>query len=105
MDSLQNKVRNYGTQYVLITNGKKGQIFYDGIKATEGQVQLVEAVDTMGAGDSFFTAFVASIVSSDWNKEEIPSDEICEKPSLMQQSFLADNCLTPGSFGYGKNYE
>ena len=57
---LQEKVYQMGTSYVLATNGTKGQILYDGATYYDGVVELVEAVDTMGAGDSFFTSFVIS---------------------------------------------
>lgn len=52
MERILLKVCSYGTKYVLMTQGSKGQTFYDGNKFHQGVVHMVEPVDTMGAGDS-----------------------------------------------------
>lgn len=56
--SFAKKVQGYGGAHVLMTRGKGGQLLVtkDGL-CHKGQAKLIQAVDTMGAGDSFFAAF------------------------------------------------
>lgn len=100
--ALQEKVHAMGTKYVLATKGTEGQILYDGREYFTGMVELVEAVDTMGAGDSFFTSFVCTLLKEGWTKETTLTKEIIEKAFRTAAKFSADNCLREGAFGYAK---
>lgn len=102
---LQQKVRNYGTELVLITNGTKGQTLFEDVRIHHGMVKLIEPVDTMGAGDSFFTAFVVSLVRSGWKKGTVPSQEAIQSSFAYAAEFSAKTCLSEGSFGFGAYYE
>ena len=53
--------------------------------------KLVEAVDTMGAGDSFIAAFICSILSGNSPKDAAKN----------AADFSAKICLVNGAFGYG----
>ena len=105
MDDLQKKVRAHGTAYVLVTNGKKGQILFDGTTVHEGMVKLITPVDTMGAGDSFFTSFVVALVQNGWRKKALADSGTIRKAFEFAADFSAKTCLTEGSFGFGACYE
>jgi len=53
--------RRYSPEAVVITQGKKGGIFYDGEKIVSYPAFPVEAVDSNGAGDVFHGAFAAAL--------------------------------------------
>ncbi|MDD3173344.1 MAG: PfkB family carbohydrate kinase [Herbinix sp.] len=97
---LQKKVYTLGTKYVLTTKGVEGQTLYDGINFYTGVVKLVEAVDTMGAGDSFFASFVMALLKQGWKKNGVLSEEMIKNAFETAAQFSADNCLTEGAFGY-----
>jgi sugar/nucleoside kinase (ribokinase family) len=101
---LQQKVRSLGTACVLITNGTKGQTFYDGKKVYQGVVKLIPPVDTMGAGDSFFTAFVVSLMRSGWNRDTSADPETVRNAFEYAADFSAKTCLVEGSFGFAAHY-
>jgi fructoselysine 6-kinase len=54
----------------------------------------VEAVDTMGAGDSFITAFLLFYIKN--NDIALSMREAA--------AFAAKSCLVEGSFGFGVTY-
>jgi fructoselysine 6-kinase len=105
INDLQQKVRFLGTTYVLVTNGTKGQTLFDGKTAHKGIVKLITPVDTMGAGDSFFTAFVVSLMQSGWNRGALAADEIIHEAFVFAADFSAKTCLVEGSFGFAYHYE
>ena len=48
-----------GCRFIVATRGEaKGALVYDGHDFTASLLILVEAIDTLGAGDSFATAFL-----------------------------------------------
>ena len=53
-------VHELGTRIVGITRGSKGAIFYDGEKFYHQGIKKVDAVDTMGAGESFIAGFLTA---------------------------------------------
>lgn len=104
-DVLQKKVRAFGTTLVLITNGTKGQILFDGNTVHNGIVKLIKPVDTMGAGDSFFSAFVVSLTQSGWKKGSLPDRGAVREAFEYAADFSAKTCLVDGSFGFAVQYE
>lgn len=98
------KIYEKGTKNVLATMGPEGQMFYDGKNFYKGKAKLIEAVDTMGAGDSFFTAFVVSLLKKGLGKKELSEEEIRES-LIYAADFAANNCLKEGAFGYSANIE
>lgn len=102
--ALREKVIRLGTKLVVITNGTKGQILWDGKKEYPGLVKMVEPVDTMGAGDSFFTAFVIAMAEGGYEKEKPVSEEMVRQAFSKAAEFSAKTCLTEGAFGFGTAY-
>lgn len=97
------KTYKLGSKIVLVTMGEKGALLYDGNKFYSQEPELVEAIDTMGAGDSFITAFLVNYISK--VKENKLDKEKIIKESLNEGAiFSAKTCLIEGSFGYGEKY-
>ena len=95
-----------GTKMVIATRGSEGATLYDGTDFYTQPPHLVEAVDTLGAGDSFAAAFLI-----EWLKvrdQAAESEEVRHK--LIQQSmeraaeFSSKTCLVYGAFGEGKHF-
>ena len=101
---LQKKAASLGAELVLVTNGSKGQKLWDGRRLHEGKVKMVEAVDTMGAGDSFFTAFVVQMMREGYRRGHILSEESIAKAFAFAADFSAQVCLKDGAFGFGTRY-
>lgn len=88
--ALMKKVHGLGTKIVGITRGAKGAIFYDGAKIYRQGIKKVEAVDTMGAGDSFIAGFLTAY------GDGAPMEEALDYAA--QRSALT--CLVRGGFGH-----
>lgn len=98
--SLQKQVASYGPSVIIATRGSKGaQVLIkkpdqadDSFDLYQQPPHLVEATDTMGAGDAFLTCFLV---------QYIEGTRISEALSLAAD-FAASQCLVSGSFGHGK---
>lgn len=97
---LLEKVSKKGVSYCLATMGPDGQMLYDGNEFFKGKAEFIKAVDTMGAGDSFCTAFLVSLLKAGWKKEEKVSESAIHEAFAYAAGFAAKNCLVEGSFGY-----
>ncbi len=104
MQALSDRVRAFGTSYVLITKGTKGQILFGGQNEYKGRVKQICPVDTMGAGDAFFSAFVTELVRRGWRRELALKKEMIEQAFSYAADFSSANCLVEGSFGFAKAY-
>ena len=72
------KLLNEGVKVVCITQGAKGCII-----ATRKGIERfptfdVETIDTLGAGDSFFGAFISQIIKSGKTMDELEMDDLRE---------------------------
>ena len=83
-------VHELGTRIVGITRGSKGAIFYDGEKFYHQGIKKVDAVDTMGAGDSFIAGFLTAY--GDGRSMEAALDYAAERSALT--------CTIRGGFGH-----
>lgn len=107
-EALCRKLHEKGCRVITATRGSKGATVYDGTKFYRQLPHLVVPVDTMGAGDSFATAMLVSLLEElkDAGKND---PDIGEKIALyMEQAldkaaeFSAGNCLVSGAFGEGQ---
>ncbi|MEI6627262.1 MAG: PfkB family carbohydrate kinase [bacterium] len=55
-------IQDFGPKIVVITDGSKGAYAYDGKKYYYIKAQAVKAVDTVGVGDAFASAFTAALI-------------------------------------------
>ena len=94
------RIMAHGVVNVLVTMGSHGQYLINEKGIVHGDVKYVEAVDTMGAGDSFLAAFVSETFKQGWEKGEVLSREKIEQSFDVASSYSRDNCLAGGGFGY-----
>ncbi|MBQ9036028.1 MAG: hypothetical protein IJ115_01005 [Erysipelotrichaceae bacterium] len=94
------RVMSFGCVNVLITMGRSGQYLINENGLVHGEAKYVEAVDTMGAGDSFLAAFVSELHKSGWHKSEVLDREKILKAFDVASSYSRDNCLNGGGFGF-----
>lgn len=100
--ALQSRAISMGAKYVLATRGLDGQDFFDGRHHYRGKAKLCESVDTMGAGDSFYAAFVTTLLKDGWRKGTELSADMIIKALENAARFSAEICGINGSFGYGE---
>ncbi|MCD8020796.1 MAG: PfkB family carbohydrate kinase [Clostridiales bacterium] len=94
-------VQNCGPERGSLTRGPAGCILYDGERFYEQPATSVdEIVDTMGAGDSFLTAFLNSYI--DQMKRGIYKPDAIRIALKAASEFAAYVCTLHGAFGYGK---
>jgi fructoselysine 6-kinase len=91
---LHTHFKNKG-QILIATRGSERAIAYDGTEFCYQDPKYVIAKDTMGAGDSFITAFLLNYLKS--KDISLSMGEAA--------SFAANSCLVEGSFGFGMAYE
>ncbi|KZL90983.1 fructoselysine 6-kinase [Clostridium magnum] len=104
MLNLMLRAVNSGCKMALCTRGSEGAYLFDGIRFYRQEPNLVKAVDTMAAGDSFITCFIVNYLNK--TKEENPDEETAINESLEAAAeFSSKQCLIDGSFGFGKKYE
>lgn len=84
-----------GCRMVVATRGSKGSLIYDGEQFYTQVPKLVDAIDTLGAGDSFATAFLLSMLET---------NDI-QKAMEAGAEFAAKTCMVNGAFGYGTAFE
>ena len=69
--------QNYSPDVVVITQGKKGGLIFDGNKMKKYPAFLVDAVDSNGSGDVFHGAYAFSMVQGyDYEKSAIFSSAV-----------------------------
>jgi len=62
-EKCQTLLSKYGLRYLVLTAGEKYSVIYGQGEVSRLQTPKVEVADTVGAGDSFSGAFVASILA------------------------------------------
>lgn len=101
------RLHEKGCGVVTATRGSKGATVFDGSRFYEQRPHLVEPVDTMGAGDSFATAMLTSLLQAleregrnAWSWESFRANAL---PQALDKAaaFSARNCLVHGAFGCG----
>ena len=91
--------KKYGCDFTVASRGDKGAIFYDGESFIAQEAYLVKPVDTMGAGDSFITAFLFKMLEKD-ALDEANKETIKESMEFAAKR-AAETCGVNGTFGYG----
>ena len=100
-----------GIKNVIATRGSYGALFYDGVRFFSQPPKLVKAIDTLGAGDSFATAFLLSFTESmEREPEKMANDRAFYEVELKKAlaagaEFASKTCMVQGAFGHGKAFE
>ena len=100
------RLHEMGCGTVTATRGSLGALTYDGVRFYAQPPALVDAVDTMGAGDSFASAMLVSVLQALeklpglWSSEMVRAAVL---PNAMARAaeFAAHTCLVHGAFGCG----
>lgn len=105
-----------GCELALATRGSEGAYLFDGQQEYRQPPVMVDATDTMAAGDAFITCFITAYlrqISRSVHRAH-PEDPAGESAALHSRSirealqqaaeFSSRQCLTDGSFGYGITY-
>lgn len=107
IEKICKEIHSKGTGMVIATRGVHGAVLYDGSDFYTQVPNLVKAVDTLGAGDSFATAFLVN-----WIKGLDTQGRTVEKGSKLYiqllrnalkaaAEFSSKTCLVSGAFGEG----
>ncbi len=105
IEALLHHVSGKGVSYVLATMGMHGQLLFDGKHFYEGHVKKVDPIDTMGAGDSFFTSFMVAMMSRGWSRGIRLDGGTLKHCFEYAANFAAQTCLNEGAFGFGTPIE
>lgn len=98
------RLHEKGCGVVVATMGSKGALLYDGKVCLFQPPDLVEAIDTLGAGDSFATGFLLEMLRMEKSSEkqwETDRKGAYLKALKAGAAFAAKSCMTQGAFGYG----
>ena len=99
-----------GCRFIVATRGSKGAVLYDGKEFYFQEPHFVKAIDTLGAGDSFATAFLLNFEESRLKyPEKMVGDSAFYRERLMAAAkagaeFAAKTCLVQGAFGHGTKF-
>ena len=80
--------------------GSRGQLFYNGTDFIRGEICYVDAVDTLGAGDSFLAGLMVALLEGGWKKGIALKEEVILKALDFAAKYSAQNCLLEGGFGF-----
>lgn len=104
------RIHQRGCPYVIASRGSLGSAFSYGDSIVTHPANTVEAIDTLGAGDSFLTAFLleyAGWLMETQNREYSNEERIEAITRAMDAGsrFAAKTCMVHGAFGHGKPFE
>ena len=105
---LISRIHRWGCANVIATRGDEGSIFSDGRELYRCKPQLVESLDTMGAGDAYLTAFLLCLINWKLNHSGTSEQELRKAIEVSMEEgsrFAAKICMIEGAFGYGVVYE
>ena len=101
------KAQAAGVKIVLGTIGEDGSwvLYKDNFYYTKA-IYAENAIDTMGAGDSYFSAFLSSLLETSKDGSLIEESDEKMKERLLTAmnkgaAFSAKVCAMEGAFGYG----
>ena len=87
---------------VVTSMGQRGARVYFRGKTYQQPALLVQAKDTLGAGDSFFAGFIVSYLSGGGRLDAAEGQDVLIKQSLLKAAAFASKiCMIDGAFGCG----
>ena len=89
------RMASLSCKIVVATRGGLGSMIFDGHEFYMQAPHKVEAVDTLGAGDSFATAFLMAILSG----------KSVSEAGEAGAEFASKTCMVNGAFGHGIPFE
>ncbi|WP_010281138.1 fructoselysine 6-kinase [Bacillus timonensis] len=104
VESLLKKVHRYGSSLAIGTMGSRGAMVFDGNSFYKQEPHFVKPVDTLGAGDSFFTAFILHYLEGRKENRYDSQAQLIQSSLEKGAKFAAKICLVDGAFGHGLSY-
>ena len=105
--ALCERLNKKGCSVVVATRGSKDATVYDGQQFYRQPPDYVTPVDTMGAGDSFATAMLVTLLKqmeekniTDWSDPQV-RQRLLPGALKAAAAFSAQTCLVNGAFGMG----
>lgn len=95
-------VCSLGSSMAIGTMGSRGALVFNGTKFFEQKPHYVKPVDTLGAGDSFFTAFIIEYLKG--KQKLVQEDQLISQSLEAGAKFAAQTCLVDGAFGFGMEF-
>ena len=96
----------YGAQMAIGTLGMNGSLVRTQEQCYKAEACRVEALDTLGAGDSWLTAFITSYLDGKNRAQEERSEHLLIPKSMSLASrFAASTCMHYGGVGNGIDFE
>lgn len=102
--TLARSVQRRGPALVLATRGMHGSVLVSGGDVLHGTATPVDALDTMGCGDAFATAFAVHLLRSGWRRDRVPGAVDLREALAVAADLAAKQCLVEGAFGHGKGF-
>lgn len=102
MDLLEKAVQQ-GANIVVATRGPHGAMLFDGHSWFRHSPHAVIAVDTLGAGDAFISAFLVTYVADNAGTSVKP-ESVIGNALEKGAAFAAEICQVQGAFGHGLRY-
>ncbi|WP_257347311.1 fructoselysine 6-kinase [Pseudalkalibacillus decolorationis] len=104
VEKLLKRVHSYGSELAIGTMGSRGSMVYDGQEFYRQEPYFVQPVDTLGAGDSFFTGFILDYLLAKQENTNIPKAVLLKRSLGKGAKFAAKTCLVEGAFGCGISF-
>lgn len=96
-------ISDMGAEMVLLSMGIRGAIAYDGHRIFYQKAGKEQAIDSMGAGDSFLTAFETTYL--ELRKQQTEHNNAMKVALQKAADFATEICMIDGAFGCGVPYE
>lgn len=99
------EVHAKGCQFVMATRAAEGSWFSSGNRGlmVHQEAHMVKAKDSLGAGDSFISAFLLAFIGEKLHTDASGNDTWKEKVGLAMKKgamFAAEICMVEGAFGF-----
>ena len=102
IDDAARMAQRAGCRMVVTSMGQRGARVYFRGKTYQQPALLVQAKDTLGAGDSFFAGFIVSYLSGGGRLDAAEGQDVLIKQSLLKAAAFASKiCMIDGAFGCG----
>ncbi len=100
VDKTIERMHSFGSAMILASMGRRGAKLYCDGKTYHQEAGKEKAIDSLGAGDSFYTAFVINyfkgLKSGSFDKEQLIKESLA-----AASDFATKICMLDGAFGCG----
>ena len=97
------QVNRAGSVLAVATRGSEGALLFDGSNYYRQDAKPVDAIDTLGAGDAFITAFLINLQRKTGFADS-PSERTLRNALEQAAIFAAKTCRVHGASGKGLQY-